>query len=135
MSGAWDRARCRSSRGVEVVDQDGRNWPVMVLNYLETEARISFLFRDRLPEGPYVGRLGSGALPVEPGGRGGRPGRAQLARHGFKLPRNRGSNFISLPGPTAGGSICRAPGIGRAAGRAGGARWSTRTGATGPSWF
>ncbi len=51
------------SRGVEVVDQGGRTWPVAASDYLESEARISFLFQDRLPEGDYIVRLpGHGGL-------------------------------------------------------------------------
>jgi hypothetical protein len=60
---------------IEVVDQNGRAWPLAISNYSESEARISYLFRERLPEGSYTVRLPAqgglvdlaGLSPVAPG--------------------------------------------------------------------
>ena len=58
-----------------MVDQAGRTWPVAFANYNESEARISYLFRQPLPEGVYTVRLPAqgglvdlaGLSPVAPG--------------------------------------------------------------------
>src|SRR5439155_68009 len=42
---------------IEVVDLSGRLWPVKISNYVESEARISYVFRQPLPEGFYIVRL------------------------------------------------------------------------------
>ena len=60
---------------IEVVDQAGHTWPVAFANYNESEARISYLFRQPLPEGVYTVRLPAqgglvdlaGLSPVAPG--------------------------------------------------------------------
>ncbi|MBV8383480.1 MAG: pre-peptidase C-terminal domain-containing protein [Planctomycetaceae bacterium] len=60
---------------IEVVDQAGHTWPVAFANYNESEARISYLFRQPLPEGVYTVRLPAqgglvdlaGLTPVAPG--------------------------------------------------------------------
>ena len=60
---------------IKVVDQAGHTWPVAFANYNESEARISYLFRQPLPEGVYTVRLPAqgglvdlaGLSPVAPG--------------------------------------------------------------------
>ena len=47
------------SHSIEVVDQGGHVWPVTAVSDSESEARISFLFNDRLPPGNYTVRLPS----------------------------------------------------------------------------
>jgi hypothetical protein len=62
-------------RSIEVVDATGHVHPVEVSSYSEAEARISFLFQDRLPEGRYTVRWPeqgglvdlAGYSPVAPG--------------------------------------------------------------------
>jgi hypothetical protein len=46
-----------ATNGLEVVDQDGRSWPVAAGNYDEVHAAISYLFLDALPQGTYTLRL------------------------------------------------------------------------------
>ena len=63
------------SNAIEVVDQGGHVWPVTAVNYIESEASVSFLFNNPLPPGDYTVRLpeqGSlvelaGLSPVAPG--------------------------------------------------------------------
>lgn len=51
------------SDAIEVVDRAGRLWAVVASGYEEAEARVSYLFRRRLPEGDYTVRLpGRGGL-------------------------------------------------------------------------
>ena len=45
------------SNAIEVVDQGGHVWPVTAVNYIESEASVSFLFNDPLPPGDYTVRL------------------------------------------------------------------------------
>ena len=45
------------SNAIEVVDQAGRNWPVQVSNYSESNAKISYLFDTSLPPGHYLVEL------------------------------------------------------------------------------
>jgi hypothetical protein len=55
---AGDRALAASmNQSIEVVDQTGRIWPVTAIDYIESDARLSFLFNDRLTPGRYVVRL------------------------------------------------------------------------------
>ena len=63
------------SNAIEVVDQGGHVWPVTAVNYIESEASVSFLFNDPLPPGDYTVRLPeqgglvdlAGLSPVAPG--------------------------------------------------------------------
>ncbi len=47
--GVFDHA----TGGLQVVDSSGKSWPIAAVNYDEAHASISFLFRDRLPQGSY----------------------------------------------------------------------------------
>ena len=63
------------SNAIEVVDQGGHVWPVTAVNYIESDASVSFLFNDPLPPGDYTVRLPeqgglvdlAGLSPVAPG--------------------------------------------------------------------
>ncbi|MDB5352578.1 MAG: hypothetical protein JWN86_3825 [Planctomycetota bacterium] len=47
----------RATGGLTLTDQNGRSWPLAVVNYDETHAALAYLFRDRLPQGIYTVRL------------------------------------------------------------------------------
>jgi hypothetical protein len=68
LGGAGDFQPTDFSRGIEVVDQAGRTWPVMASDYQEAEATISYLFRERLPEGHYTVHLPENGPLVDLGG-------------------------------------------------------------------
>jgi hypothetical protein len=63
------------NQSIEVVDSTGHVYPVLFSGYSEADARISFLFKDRLPQGDYTVRLPkqvglvdlAGLSPVAPG--------------------------------------------------------------------
>lgn len=40
--------------GIEVLDQNGRAWPVVASGYSEADARLTYLFNDALPPGHYT---------------------------------------------------------------------------------
>lgn len=64
----------RATAGVDLVDQDGRSWPVAAVNYDARRAALAYLISDRLPQGRYTLRMNSrhplvdlaGITPISP---------------------------------------------------------------------
>jgi hypothetical protein len=45
------------SRGVQVLDANGRSWPIAAVAYDEATSTLSYVFRQRLPQGSYSVRI------------------------------------------------------------------------------
>ena len=64
----------RSTSGIDLIDQNGRSWPVAAVNYDAQHAALQYLVRDHLPQGVYTLRMDAqhplvdlaGISPVSP---------------------------------------------------------------------
>ena len=64
----------RSTAGVDLVDQNGRSWPVTAANYDAQHAALAYVVSDRLPQGVYTLRMDAqhplvdlaGITPISP---------------------------------------------------------------------
>jgi hypothetical protein len=43
----------KTTQGLEVLDQSGRSWPIAAIGYDESQCQLTYIFRQRLPQGKY----------------------------------------------------------------------------------